>query len=181
MAATFDIPSTTQPAKAAAKPVEIIPGLDLSSFPDKIDPKYTHVLNMCMTPNHPASHSPEILHIQLLDWDNITPHIPRIVQYIDSALQNPNNRVLVHCALGINRSASAVTTYLCHCNNTNSSTALEYLKSKKPDVQPSVLFLQQIDQYFGHQDTSKKDPLVSFHERLQRRKAGMLVEEVKGC
>jgi protein-tyrosine phosphatase len=181
MATTCDILSTTQPGKAASKPVEIIPGLDLSSFPDKIDPKYTHVLNMCTTPNHPASHDPEILHIQLLDWDNITSHIPRIVQYVDSALQNPNNRVLIHCALGINRSASAVTTYLCHCNNTNSSTALEYLKSKKPDVQPSVLFLQQIDQYFGHQDTSKKDPLASFHECLQRRKAGMLVEEVKGC
>jgi|HubBroStandDraft_4_1064222.scaffolds.fasta_scaffold164058_1 protein-tyrosine phosphatase len=180
MAATFDIPSTTHPTKAAAKPVEIIPGLDLSSFPNTIDPKYTHVLNMCTMPNHPASHHLEILHIQLLDWDNITPHIPGIVQYIDRALQNPDSRVLVHCALGINRSAAAVTTYLCHHNNTNSSIALGYLKSKKPDVQPSVLFLQQIDQYFGYQDTCRKDPLVSFHERLQRRKAGVLVKEVTG-
>ncbi len=167
----------------ATELVKIIPGLDLSAFPDKVNSKYTHVLNMCMTPNPPASHDPatEILHIQLLDWDNITPHIPRIVRYIDSALQHSNNRVLVHCALGINRSASAVTTYLCRRNNSNSSTALAYLKSKKPDVQPSVLFLQQIDQYFGCQDTSKKDPLVSFHERMQRRKAGMLAGEVKSC
>jgi hypothetical protein len=70
MATTFDTPSTTQPAKTAAKPVEIIPGLDLSSFPDKIDPKYTHVLNMCTTPNHPASHDPEILHIVVGFSDN---------------------------------------------------------------------------------------------------------------
>src|SRR5450432_3911517 len=174
MATTFDIPSITQPAEAVAKLVEIIPGLDLSCFPDKIELKYTHVLNICMTPNHPASHDPEILHIRLVDWDNVTPHIPRIVQYIDSALQNSTNRVLVHCALGINRSASAVTSYLCHRNNTNSSTALEYVKSKKPDAQPSILFLRQIDRYFSRQDASKKEPLVSFHERLQRRKTGML-------
>ncbi|RDL41401.1 Uncharacterized protein BP5553_01380 [Venustampulla echinocandica] len=122
--------------------VEIIPGLDLSSFPDTIDSKYTHVLNMCMTPNNMASHPPEILRIPLLDWDDITLHIPKILEFIDTALQDPQNRILVHCALGVNRSASAVTTYLCHRTGTNSSTALEYIKTKNPEAQPSPIFLQ---------------------------------------
>jgi len=128
---------------------------------------------MCTTPNGPAIHNPEVLHIQLLDWDNITPHIPAILNYIDTALQTPESRVLVHCALGVNRSAAAVTAYLCHHNHTDSSEALEYLKSRKPNVAPSVLFLNQIDNFFGRQNLSKKDPLVGFHERLQRRKAGL--------
>ena len=62
--------------------VEIIPGPYLSSFPDEIDEKYTHVLNMCMTPHEENSHAsprPETLHIQLLDWDDITPYIPQIL------------------------------------------------------------------------------------------------------
>lgn len=78
-------------------PVEIISGLDLSAFPSKVTSQYTHVLNMCTTPN-PNGTYPDgcsILHIQLLDLDNITPHIPHILNFIDSALQDPRNRVLV--------------------------------------------------------------------------------------
>ena len=168
---TIDATEITKPA------VEIIPNLDLSSFPHRLDPKYTHVLNMCMTPNNPTSNQPEILHLQLLDWDDITPYIPQIVQFIDSALQHPQNRVLVHCALGVNRSASAVTAYLCHRNGSDSTAALGYVKSKKPDVTPAVIFLHQIDRYFGREDASRKDPMVAFHERLLRRKAGIVAED----
>lgn len=163
--------------------VEFIPGLYLSSFPDEIDEKYTHVLNMCMTPyknSSHASHAPQTLHIQLLDWDNIIPYIPQIIQFIDTALQHPQNRVLVHCALGVNRSAAAVTVYLCHRNGSNTTTALEYLKSRKQNVQPSVMFLQQIDKYFGYKDTFGIDPMVAFHERLRKRKEGIIVDRSGG-
>lgn len=124
-----------------------------------------------------ASHRPETLHIQLLDWDDITPYIPKIIQFIDSALQHPQNRVRVHCALGANRSAAAVAAYLSHRDGSNSTTALEHLKGRKQDVQPSVRFLQQIDRFFGYNDTSGIDPMVVFHERLRRRKAGMAVDK----
>ncbi|OBT86945.1 hypothetical protein VE02_04402 [Pseudogymnoascus sp. 03VT05] len=159
--------------------IEIIPHLYLSSFPDEIDEKYTHVLNMCITPHEDSSREsprPEILHIQLLDWDDITPYIPLILQFIDTALQHPQNKVLVHCALGINRSAAAVTAYLCHQNKSNSTAALEYLRSRKPDVQPSAMFFLQIDRYFGYDDTFGIDPMVAFHERLRKRKERMVVD-----
>ena len=163
--------------------VEVIPGLYLSSFPDEIDEKYTHILNMCMTPHEDSSHAPprpEILHIQLLDWDDITPYTPLILQFIDTALEHPQNKVLVHCALGVNRSAAAVTAYLCHQNKSNSSAALEYLKCRKPDVQPSAMFLQQIDRYFGYGDTFGIDPMMVFHKRLRKRKERMAVDRNGG-
>ncbi|KFY92095.1 hypothetical protein V500_04315 [Pseudogymnoascus sp. VKM F-4518 (FW-2643)] len=163
--------------------VEIIPGLYLSSFPDEVDKKYTHVLNMCMTPHEESPHAsprPETLHIQLLNWDDITPYIPQMLQFIDTALQHPQNRVLIHCALGVNRSAAAVTAYLCHRNGLNSTTALQYLKGRKPAVQPSVMFLQQIDRYFGYNDTFGIDPMAAFHERLRKRKEGIVVERSGG-
>lgn len=158
--------------ESAAK---VIPSLYLSSLPNELDKKYTHVLNMCMTQHKAlshASHPPETLHIKLLDLDDITPYIPQILMFIDTALKHPQNRVLVHCALGVNRSAAAVTAYLCHRSGSNATTALEYLKSRKSDVQPSAMFLQQIDKYFGYKDTFEIDPMVAFHERLRKRKAG---------
>ncbi|KFY48946.1 hypothetical protein V495_00890 [Pseudogymnoascus sp. VKM F-4514 (FW-929)] len=155
--------------------IRVIPDLYLSSFPNELDKKYTHVLNMCMTPHKAlshASHPPESLHLKLLDWDDITPYIPQILMYITTVLENPQNRVLVHCVLGVNRSAAAVIAYLCHRNGSNATTALEYLKGRKLDVQPSAMFLQQIDKYFGYKDTFEVDPMVAFHERLRKRKAG---------
>ncbi|TVY68963.1 Dual specificity protein phosphatase MPK-4 [Lachnellula suecica] len=159
-------------------PVEIIPGLDLSSYPKNVKlNEYTHVLNMCEAPNPREFFRPacRVLNIPLLDIDNIEPHIELIIRFIDSALQHPENRVLVHCALGINRSPSAVIAYLCHKNQIDSAAALRYLKSKKPNVNPSVLFLTQIDKYFGRY-VEKEDPLAAFAERLRLRIAGLREE-----
>lgn len=151
-------------------PVEIIPHLYLSSFPKSadLDPQITHILNMCTTPSEPDP-TRTYLNVPLLDWDNITPYIPVIVQFIESGLQHGS--VLVHCALGINRSASAVVAYLCHRDNFNSTQALRLVQERKNNVAPSALFLNQIDRFFGRVDI-KEDPLVAFHERLRRRKQG---------
>lgn len=123
---------------------------------------------MCTTPSEPDP-TRTYLNIPLLDWDNITPHIQSIIQFIESGLQQGS--VLVHCALGINRSASAVVTYLCHRDTLNSTQALRFVKERKNNVAPSALFLEQIDQFFGREG-SVEDPLAAFHERLRLRKEG---------
>jgi protein-tyrosine phosphatase len=110
---------------------EILPHLYFSKFPSDIPSNITHVLNMCTTPN-PPEHTREYLHIPILDIDNIMPHIFNIVEFIDSALQDYGNHsnVLVHCALGINRSAAAIVAYLCHRNNLNTREVLNFSKKK---------------------------------------------------
>ncbi|TVY50830.1 Dual specificity protein phosphatase H1 [Lachnellula cervina] len=103
---------------------EILPHLHLSSFPttpEQIPDDITHVLNMCTTPSAPDA-TRTYLHIPLLDWDDISPHISSIISFISSALlssvttppttETKTPKVLVHCALGVNRSAAAVITYL---------------------------------------------------------------------
>ncbi|TVY35203.1 Dual specificity protein phosphatase [Lachnellula occidentalis] len=152
---------------------EILPHLFLSKFPDTIPTDITHVLNMCTQP-HPLDASREYLHIPLDDIDNIGPHISAIVMYIEHALRD-NGAVLVHCALGLNRSAAAIISYLCHRNGTTAKQALEFVKEKKADVQPSALFLRQIDRYFCREGKSE-DPLVGFHQRLQQRKLQALAD-----
>ncbi|KAH8663436.1 protein-tyrosine phosphatase-like protein, partial [Tricladium varicosporioides] len=113
------------------------------------------------------------LHISTLaDIDDITPHIPAILEFIGGALSpSPDtNKLLVHCAIGINRSPSAIIAYLCSTQNINATQALKIVKHKKPDVRPSKLFLAQVDRYFGRGNEREPDPMVGFHERLRRRK-----------
>ena len=104
------------------------------------------------------------------DIDDITPHIPIILSFISSSIQS-GNEVLVHCALGLNRSVAAVLAYLCHVIGLDAQKALEVVKEKKADVKPSALFLQQIDRYF-RRGGEREDPLVGFKRRLEERKRG---------
>ena len=98
------------------------------------------------------------------------PYVKKIIHLIENA-QRGNGNTLVHCALGLNRSASAIVAYLCHRNNTNSAEALAFLRERKQDVEPSVIFLKQIDQFFNR-EVPGEDPLVGFHKRLLERKRG---------
>jgi protein-tyrosine phosphatase len=152
---------------------EILPSLFLSRFPKEILDDITHVLNMCTKP-HPPDSSRTYLHIPLDDIDNIKPHIQNILGFVNHALET-KGKVLVHCALGLNRSVAAIVAYVCHRKNTNSFEALKFVKEKKPDVKPSALFLKQIDQFFNREG-EKEDPLVGFHRRLQQRKMAALQE-----
>jgi protein-tyrosine phosphatase len=169
-----DSESITTTSTEQLKMFEILTNLYLSKFPTQIPLEITQVLNICTHP-HPLDPSRTYLHISIDDIDNIKPHIPQILEHIDNALQN-NGKVLVHCALGINRSAAAIVSYLCHRNQTNSSAALEFLKEKKGEVKPSALFLKQIDQFFQREE-EKEDPFVGFHRRLQQRKQGAMMEK----
>jgi hypothetical protein len=160
---------------------EILPNLYLSRFPKEIPEDITHVLNMCTTP-HPPDDTRTYLHIPLDDIDDITPHIPSILTFISSALSTPSlsrfsnmnreNKVLVHCALGINRSVAAVVAYVCHVKGVRWGQALRLVRERKGDVRPSALFLKQIDVFFGRDGEEEEDPLVGFHRRLQERKMG---------
>lgn len=148
---------------------EILPRLHLSKFPTEIPTRITHILNICNTP-HPFDSTRTYLHIPLNDIDNIIPYMENIIHFIENALRG-NGDILVHCALGLSRSASAILAYLCHRNNTDSAEALAFLRERKQDVEPSVIFLKQIDQFFNR-EVLEEDPLVSFHRRLQERKRG---------
>jgi protein-tyrosine phosphatase len=119
---------------------QVLPQVYISKIPTNIPPEVKHVLNMC-THQHSRDTSRKYLHIGLDDIDNINPHIPHILNFIDTAIRVEGN-VLVHCALGLNRSAAAVIAFLCHQSQMTASKALTYLKERKPDVKPSALFLQ---------------------------------------
>jgi len=62
-----------------------------------------------------------------------------IKKYIDE-----NKGVLVHCRAGVSRSASIVIAYLMKYHNLSFSQAQNYLRSRRPIINPNAGFITQL-------------------------------------
>ncbi|KAF9453585.1 phosphatases II [Macrolepiota fuliginosa MF-IS2] len=90
------------------------------------------------------------LHIQINDTsgENISRHLEQTTDFIKSALEaDKKNRVLVHCLMGISRSATVVAAYLVATKKMAGGDAIAYLQKKRPIVCPNLGFRQQLDAY----------------------------------
>lgn len=88
--------------------------------------------------------STEILHY----WD-------KTYRYIRRA-KDEGSKVLVHCKMGISRSASVVIAYVMKAYDWNLDRALEFVKTKRGCIKPNSGFLKQLEIYQGILDASKQ-------------------------
>ncbi|KOB65853.1 putative slingshot dual specificity phosphatase, partial [Operophtera brumata] len=93
----------------------------------------------------------------LKHWDNT-------FKYINKA-RNEGSKVLVHCKMGISRSASVVIAYAMKAFNWNFDKALKHVKWKRSCIKPNTNFLNQLETYQGILDAMKNK------EKLQRSKS----------
>ncbi|XP_032513393.2 protein phosphatase Slingshot isoform X1 [Danaus plexippus] len=93
----------------------------------------------------------------LKHWDNT-------FKYINKA-RNEGSKVLVHCKMGISRSASVVIAYAMKAFNWNFDKALKHVKTKRSCIKPNINFLSQLETYQGILDAMKNK------EKLQRSKS----------
>ncbi|XP_072943408.1 protein phosphatase Slingshot isoform X2 [Epargyreus clarus] len=93
----------------------------------------------------------------LKHWDNT-------FKYINKA-RNDGSKVLVHCKMGISRSASVVIAYAMKAFNWNFDKALKHVKMKRSCIKPNTNFLNQLETYQGILDAMKNK------EKLQRSKS----------
>lgn len=93
----------------------------------------------------------------LKHWDNT-------FKYINKA-RNEGSKVLVHCKMGISRSASVVIAYAMKAYNWNFDKALKHVKAKRNCIKPNTNFLNQLETYQGILDAMKNK------EKLQRSKS----------
>lgn len=77
---------------------------------------------------------------------SITQCLDETYDFIDIHLSK-NYRVLVHCAAGKSRSASIVIAYLMRKKQWSFDQSLEYVKSKRPIVEPNAGFIKQLQEY----------------------------------
>ncbi|RZB54403.1 protein phosphatase Slingshot, partial [Asbolus verrucosus] len=85
-------------------------------------------------------------------------------KYITNAKLN-GSKVLVHCKMGVSRSASVVIAYAMKAYNWDFHTAMHHVKEKRTCIKPNTSFLSQLETYQGILDAMKNK------EKLQRSKS----------
>ncbi|KAJ8955261.1 hypothetical protein NQ318_000288 [Aromia moschata] len=85
-------------------------------------------------------------------------------KYITKA-KDKGSKVLVHCKMGVSRSASVVIAYAMKAYNWDFHTALTHVKEKRSCIKPNTNFLSQLETYQGILDAMKNK------EKLQRSKS----------
>src|SRR5690242_8972505 len=61
--------------------------------------------------------------------------------------ENANNRVLVHCAMGISRSSAIVLAWMMQTNGWSFEKSRDFVKAKRPVIKPNEGFLQQLKEF----------------------------------
>ncbi len=96
-----------------------------------------------------------VTYLQLNIEDSVTAYIKRYFEiafnFIDLALSDESNRVLVHCAQGVSRSATITIMYIMKKYTISFADALRHVKQQREIVCPNDGFIRQL------QDLEKND------------------------
>jgi predicted protein tyrosine phosphatase len=187
-ASSFTFPAATASSEKPSLPMRavvspILPGrLYLSGVTAASSPEtlteygITHVLSI-VTPDEAPRLSEDIKHhvIPISDTTttNLLQHLPAVVEFIESAFQNPNAKVLVHCVEGVSRSASAVIAYLMAERGMSFPQALRVVKRRRAVVSPNLGFIRQLSEWGTICETRRKERPREWEQvlNLRQRKA----------
>jgi len=87
---------------------------------------------------------------------DIANHFQEAFRIIDSAVLR-GERVLVHCQLGVSRSATIVIAYLMHHKQWTLKQAYDYVRSRRRQVFPNGGFWKQLAKHEQHIHSDKAD------------------------
>ncbi|GLB34384.1 putative dual specificity phosphatase, catalytic domain [Lyophyllum shimeji] len=128
----------------------------------------THIVSVC--PEYPST-GPNHLAIVVEDteYDNILIHLPKACQFIQSALDR-GGRVLVHCVMGVSRSATVVAAYLMKTWKMSRTAAVRWIKQRRAQVHPNYGFIKQLETFAGCKyEPSCANPVYCKWKRQQER------------
>ncbi|PVZ96481.1 hypothetical protein BB558_007632 [Smittium angustum] len=115
----------------------------------KLNIKY--VLNLAKEVQGPMSHMENSeIRYKHHRWDHAEDDISNFFEscfeFIDEAISS-NCNVLVHCQLGVSRSATLVIAYIMHSKKLTFSKAYDYVKSRNPKTCPNLSLIAQLMEY----------------------------------
>ncbi|KAH9282617.1 Protein phosphatase Slingshot -like protein 1 [Echinococcus granulosus] len=94
----------------------------------------------------------------------LLPYWDETFKFINEARAN-GTRCLVHCKMGISRSGSTVVAYAMKEKGWKLNDALEFVKSKRPCVNPNANFLRQLETYQGILEASAHRHSALFQQK----------------
>ena len=129
--------------------------------------KITHIVNITLEHQNGFPNKVKYLRLELDDVSdsNLFEHFHKTSDFIHDALTSSsnhhNNRVLVHCNLGVSRSSTITLAYLIKHKKWNLKYAFQTLKSRRSCASPNEGFQQQLlkweSEILGQNITSIKD------------------------
>ncbi|KAI5987750.1 hypothetical protein F5J12DRAFT_553926 [Pisolithus orientalis] len=106
----------------------------------------THVLSVCTEHTFEPQHNWLTVAVQDSEYEDLLIHLPRTCAFIQSALDS-GGRVLVHCMMGISRSATVVCAYLMVSQRLSAHAAIRFLERRRPQVHPNYGFRKQLQAF----------------------------------
>ena len=99
-------------------------------------------------------------HLQLIDTPEteIIIHFEKSFNFIESA-RKEGKKILIHCKLGISRSPTILMAYLIRYMNFTALSALDFVKTKRKQVQPNPGFFCQLCSFEKNISKNKKNSL----------------------
>jgi len=118
-----------------------------SRYPLK-DLKITHVVDLAGTYNI-KSMGIKYYQIFIFDFEgaNIGQYFDCATKWIDDALNDDNNRVFIHCQMGISRAPSITIAYLMKYKNMNLFQAYKHTHKCREIIWPNDGFFDQLSEY----------------------------------
>ncbi|CAH1994484.1 unnamed protein product [Acanthoscelides obtectus] len=125
-----------------------------------------HILNVTREIDNFFPGTFDYLNVRVYDDErtDLLKHWDDTFKYITKA-KSQGSKVLVHCKMGVSRSASVVIAYAMKAYNWDFNTALKHVKEKRSCIKPNHSFLLQLETYQGILDAMKNK------EKLQRSKS----------
>lgn len=170
--------ANNDPGLKLGKASLITPNIFLSDYYTARDEKelvklgITHVVSVLEHDPHIPRCIPETnkLRIQITDRPDvdILIHLERTTEFLRLALEEPTNKVLVHCFQGVSRSATVVCAYLTSTGMT-AKEAVKFVKSKRGIVRPNTGFTRQLEIYAKRHANVSQAPRESMFTRSIRK------------
>ncbi|KAF9821292.1 hypothetical protein IEO21_00900 [Rhodonia placenta] len=111
------------------------------------DRRITHILSLGTEPIPADDPTSGYRHLRIavedVDHADLLIHLPRACQFIHEALSN-NGIVLVHCVLGLSRSAMVVAAYLMYSRRIRPADAIEEIRKTREQIWINPGFHQQL-------------------------------------
>ena len=88
------------------------------------------------------------LGLRLVDWprENISMYFDQVADFIHHCLSR-NGKIIVHCYMGISRSATCVIAYLIKYCGYGVDEAIIFLRQKRAQINPNSGFIRQLKEF----------------------------------
>ncbi|KAG8219090.1 protein-tyrosine phosphatase-like protein [Butyriboletus roseoflavus] len=103
----------------------------------------THLLSVCTEHTFDPQPNAMVLPVQDSEYEDLLIHLPDACLFIETALSR-SGKVLVHCVMGVSRSATVVCAYLMVSQRLSVSAAIQYIRRRRPEIRPNYGFVRQL-------------------------------------